>query len=286
MDYRQINKSVMHNTIELCEKLNFLRNSIETSISKEYVVYQDEKVEVESLVPNKDMKIIVSKERTFEAAEKYKDRKVCCLDFANNYSVGGSPWYASAQEESMCRISTLYPCINARRKDFYEKHIQEYETNKIDEMGSDDLIYVPDVVVFKTDESIPRLKNEDDWFKTDVIVSATPELSMEYLDMITSSKWSHKADAYLDSYEDIMKSRIKKILDVAAKEKVEALILGAFGCGAFCNPPEIVADIFRSLIKNYSFDIVEFAVYCSDDTTNFDVFNNALKLLSVASVKK
>ena len=133
MDYRQINKSVMHNTIELCEKLNFLRNSIETSISKEYVVYQDEKLEVKSLVPNKDMKIIVSKERTFEAAEKYKDRKVCCLDFANNYSVGGSPWYASAQEESMCRISTLYPCINARKKDFYEKHIQEYEMGDVED---------------------------------------------------------------------------------------------------------------------------------------------------------
>ena len=47
----------------------------------------------------------------------------------------------------MCRISTLYPCINAKRKEFYEKHIQEYDSKIIDDMGNDDLIYVPDVVV-------------------------------------------------------------------------------------------------------------------------------------------
>ena len=63
-------------------------------------------------------------------------------------------------------------------------------------------------------------------------------------------------------------------LDTPAKEKVEVLILGAFGCGAFCNPPEIVSDIFASLIRNYNFETVEFAVYCRSDTKNFDVFES------------
>ncbi len=49
-------------------------------------------------------------------------------------------------------------------------------------------------------------------------------------------------------------------------------MLGAFGCGAFRNPPEIVADIFNSLIRNYSFETVEFAVYCKNDKTNFETF--------------
>ena len=38
------------------------------------------------------------------------------------------------------------------------------------------------------------------------------------------------------------------------------------------NPPEIVADIFASLIKNYNFETVEFAVFCRNDTKNYDVF--------------
>ena len=63
--------------------------------------------------------------------------------------------------------------------------------------------------------------------------------------------------------------------DVAAKEKNEVLILGAFGCGAFHNPPDVVADIFAKLIKNYDFEIVEFAVFCrGDDTSNYDAFKS------------
>ena len=71
-----------------------------------------------------------------------------------------------------------------------------------------------------------------------------------------------------------MTERIKRILELAAKEKVEVLILGAFGCGAFENPPEIVADIFASLIKLYNFETVEFAVFCRNDIKNYDVFES------------
>jgi len=204
------------------------------------------------------MKIIVSKERTFKAAEKYKGKKICCLDFANNHSIGGTPWGAGAQEESLCRASTLYPCLVAKKKDFYEKHIKEYLNKKINKMGNDDLIYIPDVTVFKTDESYPKLKPEKDWYKTDVIVSGAPQLSSHF---------------DKNEFRKIMIPRIKKILDVAAKENVQVLILGAFGCGAFRNPPEIVADIFAALLKYYNFEIVEFAVFCPNDPKNFDIFN-------------
>lgn len=73
-----------------------------------------------------------------------------------------------------------------------------------------------------------------------------------------------------------MESRIKRILDVASKENVQVLILGAFGCGAFQNPPEVVSSIFARLIRKYDFEIVEFAVFCRGDTKNFDVFQKRL----------
>ena len=258
MNYTEINKTVMDNTLEMCHKLNYLRESILQSIHKEYIVYQDDKIELEALTPRKDMTIIVSKKRTFEAAEEYKNKKVCCLDFANNHNIGGAPWYAGAQEESMCRTSTLYSCISAKEQEFYKKHIHEYESGIIDEMGNDDLIYVPDVVVFKTDDSVPELKDESEWFKTDVIVSAAPQLGWNYDEK---------------KYRTVMESRIKRILDVASFEKVQVLILGGFGCGAFHNPPEIVSDVFADMIGNYDFETVEFAVYCRDDSTNFEVFD-------------
>ena len=262
IDYRKINRTVMDDSMKLCGHNKSLKESIADSIKNEYVVYQSDAFDAGEIKSNPDMKIIVSKKRTFEAAEEYAGKKVCCLDFANNHSMGGAPWSAGAQEESICRISTLYPCLAAQSKTFYEKHIHEYEKGQIDEMGSDDLIYIPGVTVFKTDESIPQLKEEATWFNTDVIVCAAPVLAYHYDE---------------NQYRQIMTSRIKRILDVAAKENVEVLILGAFGCGAFCNPPEIVADIFASLIRNYNFETVEFAVYCRNDMRNFKVFEERMK---------
>lgn len=122
MDFRKINYDVMNDTIDLCTKLEYLKKSINDSVAREYIVFQDDKVETESLVPNGNMKIMVSGRRTYEAAEQYKGKKICCLDFANNHNVGGSPWSAGAQEESMCRISTLYPCIFAKKEEYYDRH--------------------------------------------------------------------------------------------------------------------------------------------------------------------
>ncbi len=263
MDFSVINKTVMDDTQRLCAEHDTLKKSIQDSIAGEYLVLQDGTFTPPAINANGDMKVIVSKERTFEAAEKYKGRKLCCLDFANYYHVGGAPWSARAQEESMCRISTLYPCLYAKNQEFYEKHTTEFVNGVIDDMGGDDLIFIPGVTVFKTDVAAPTLRPEADWFTTDVIVSAAPQLDLD-----------DSGDG--QRYRQAMTSRIQRILDVAAQEKEEVLVLGAFGCGAFCNPPEIVADIFAFLIRSYDFAVVEFAVYCRGNTTNYDVFNRRL----------
>ena len=79
-----------------------------------------------------------------------------------------------------------------------------------------------------------------------------------------------------DNYEEMIRSRIKKILDVAAKEGNEVVILGAWGCGAFKNPVEVVARIFVELLKNYNFEIVEFALATINDVRS-SAFARALQ---------
>lgn len=124
-------------------------------------------------------------------------------------------------------------------------------------MGNDDLIYTPEMVVFKTDERTdsicPKMMERSEWYKVDVITCAAPEL--------------FRMRRKPSNYEAVITSRVKKILDVAAKEKVEALILGAWGCGAFKNDPVVVSRAFHSLLKNYNFEVVEFALASNGDVS-------------------
>lgn len=216
---------------------------------------------------NFKVKVFVSKRRTFEAAEKYaKDKnKVAVLNFANWYNPGGGVIYgAKAQEECLCRISTLYDCLSSQEihENFYMPH------QKINnDLANDDIIYTPKVVVFKSDTNIPILRPESEWFYCDVITCAAPCLG-----------WNENniSDGKL---ETLHTSRVRKILEVACNNEVDVLILGAFGCGAFSNPPEIVANTYKNVISKYlyAFKVIEFAIYCSEiEMKNFTVFNKIL----------
>lgn len=71
------------------------------------------------------------------------------------------------------------------------------------------------------------------------------------------------------------KKRDTHILDIAASNGTDVVILGAFGCGAFQNDPNIVARAYKEILPSYKnvFDEIVFAVYCSPrDTVNFDTF--------------
>lgn len=259
--YRIVNHYVMDHTYNLSSTDKRLMDVIHNTNNLSYMVKEEDTLNV--LPDGKTDNIILSKKRTLEAAKEYKGKRVAILNFANNHSIGGAPWSAGAQEESLCRISTLYRSQEKFKDEFYLRHTTLFKKGMMNEMGNDDLIYLPKVCVFKTDESLPLLMNEEDWYYVDVITSAAPNLTFAY---------------DLDEYRKIIYKRIEKVLQVAKKEKIEILILGAYGCGAFHNPPEVVASIFKMLLKQYHFDGVEFAIYCSsyDKFCNYEIFKNIL----------
>ena len=58
------------------------------------------------------------------------------------------------------------------------------------------------------------------------------------------------------------------------------MVLGAFGCGAFCNDPKAVAKAYKDVLKNFCgyFKVVEFAVFCNESQSyNNLVFSNVFK---------
>ena len=81
--------------------------------------------------------------------------------------------------------------------------------------------------------------------------------------------------------ESLLTSRIKRIFEIAAANENEVLILGAFGCGAFRNPPEIVAKVFYNVMQDFIgyFDTIEYAVYHTErEVTNYEAFQKIMNV--------
>lgn len=243
----------MTDTVSRISSVPELADAVKNSIDSQFMVSKDEVIDIPT-AEECNTHFICSGKRSFEAAKGYPGKKIAVLNFANNHTIGGAPFSAGAQEESLCRCSTLYPCLQAMKDPFYKKHQNDYTSGKLSDMGNDDLIYTPDVIVFKTDERtdpiIPEMLPREEWYKVNIITCAAPENR-------------HRASLPAN-YEQIITSRIKKILDIAAREGNEVLILGAWGCGAFGNPIDVVAKVFCTLLKNYNFETVEFALSSGD----------------------
>ena len=123
------------------------------------------------------------------------------------------------------------------------------------------------MTVFKTDTDLPQMR--ENFFKADIITSTAPALfDNEKYDSNTLFK--------------IHKSRIRNIFQSAMDNDADSIVLGAFGCGAFRNPPEIVAQAFYDVIisenYNYCFKEIVFPVFVCNkrDEKNFRIFSEML----------
>lgn len=222
------------------------------------------------------VQIEVSKNTSFMAASQryfYHGREhIAVLNFASAVNPGGGVKSgSSAQEESLCRCSTLYPTLN--------QHFiwdQYYAPNRTanDPLHTDACIWSPGIVICKLDASgNPRIDPEG-WATVDVISCAAPNLR-EHTGNIHNPETAAPVHLTSDEQYAIHLKRAKHILHIAASKRVAALILGAFGCGAFANDPWAVARAYKDALEEYGqyFKYVEFAVYCRDDETeNYDAF--------------
>ena len=197
-------------------------------------------------MPNKNMTIDVVRGGTVSTGQKYiKQGTVAILNFADAITPGGLLLSGSAaQEENICRCSNLYASLSSMSAAQY--YIDNARLN-ISDAGvyTDDVIYSKDVLFFKDDESYDTVPA----YHMDVITCPAP-----------STPTTEGAE---------------KIIKVAALMKVDTLILGAWGCGAFGQNPEIVSQAFKSALDKYqAFDRVVFAIRCSGEYESKKSDNN------------
>lgn len=276
---REENVFIFQDTERQCKSVDRLRAAVKNSTEKQKLILEVENYSVSELGKyTEEAKLVVSRKRSFEAASAYKGSKVCVHNFASASNPGGGVVRgSSAQEECLCRCSTLYFNLNTSEmwNGFYSPHRAEQNP-----LHNDDCIYTPEVIVFKSDTASPSIMPEKEWYSVDVITCAAPNLRERPSNMMNLGD-GHRAVKIADKdLQALHEKRLTRILDIAAAENNEVVILGAFGCGAFENSPEVVARAAKNVIGKYmhAFKTIEFAVYCSPrDDTNYRVFERVLK---------
>lgn len=260
---------IFEDTLSMIQENTALKKSVEESIGGTKLYHEGDEICDVPVGGVTDCEVTVTRHRTFEAAQKlrakYPGKRIAVLNFASATSPGGGVTDgAFAQEECLCRCSTLYPVLNTENlvKNYYRFH-----RKRSDHYYTDACIYTPNVLVVKSDVEEPKRLPKKDWVAVDVMTCAAPNL------------WF---DPKALNDEDQLKLHLKRgerIVRVAIENKADVLVLGAFGCGAFRNNPVVVAEAYRQLLEKYKghFAAVEFAVYCNQHSlANYNAFKNTL----------
>jgi uncharacterized protein (TIGR02452 family) len=171
-----------------------------------------------------ETRIQIANETTLQAGFRLlgNGTKVLALNFANGISPGGGFLHgAKAQEECLCRSSSLY--LTLLGDPMYEAHKKRQEPD-----STDWAILSPEVPVFRSDNG--------------TFLDAPYALSFLTCAAPYAPTVGRKESAIM------MKSRIHRVLDIASSYGYDALVLGAWGCGAFDNDPMTTARDFKAAL--------------------------------------
>jgi uncharacterized protein (TIGR02452 family) len=172
-----------------------------------------------------ETRVQVSNETTLGAAWRLAQAglRPLALNFANGIQPGGGFLEgARAQEETLCRSSALYATLAG--DPMYEHHRARPQPD-----STDWAIYSPDVPIFRADDG----RELDQPWLLSFITCAAP-----YAPAIGQPQAG-----------DLLQRRIQRVLAIAQAFGYQALVLGAWGCGAFHNDPQRTARDFRSALE-------------------------------------
>ncbi len=182
----------------------------------------------------------------FKYADFAKD-KMAVLNFASYKYPGGMFLQgSSAQEESLCHESFLFNVLK-EKKDYYDWN-KNYLNNSL---YMNRALYTPNVI-FERDKQV----------SCGVITCAAPNLY--------SGKRYHNITREENAVE--LSKRIQYIFDIADDNKIETLILGAFGCGVFGQQATEVAEVFKKTLQGRGYGgrkpMTKYVIFAIPEGTN------------------
>eukprot|EP01084_Bolivina_argentea_P055566 101844_1 len=212
----------------------------------------------------------------------------CLLNMANQKTPGGG-WKsgAGAQEENLCRRSTLLTSLCN-----YSKNLINYPKNKqnildikrvwkypMDDYGG---IYSPNIIVFRSNET-SGYKFLDIPYKMSMITAA----------MFREKKRKpnyNKNLEYKNDYKSKIIQKLKSVLRIAYDNGHDAVVLSAWGCGAFKNPPLGQSNLWKYVLCNDNefkgkFKKIVFAIFDDHNTGSVhNPFGNVLPFIEVFDI--
>lgn len=266
-DWREHNKKVTQETLKVIEqgfyekdgrKINLIGGNFDVAIviSHEQAAEFEENFSKNSAETRPEISVV--KGDTFSmAAEGY-----LLMNFASAKSPGGGFLSgAYAQEETLCRQSTLYKSLSSNAA----KEMYEYNLTHNKHCYSDYMIISPNVCVFRD----VKYKFLNEPALTSVITVPAP------------NRRGAAKNVSQKNLDRIMKSRLRKMFAAAVHCGYKNLVLGAWGCGAFGHNPDTVAKYFYEVLceENFgsSFEKIIFAIYDKGEGKNFNAFAEVFK---------
>ena len=176
------------------------------------------------------------------------------LNMANAYAPGGGYRRGDgAQEENLFRRSNYYRSLDMELDDgkptarFYcasngelKKLAKRELIYPMDEFGA---IYTSGLTVFRQPENAGYdFMNQPMHNVCSIAIAAYRNPKLD----------SNNGNRLSSKYSIHMRKKIENIFAIAHHHKHDCLILSAFGCGAFRNPPKHIATIFQSVIEQYA----------------------------------
>lgn len=158
---------------------------------------------------------------------------------------------------------------------YWFKHDRERIINHLSKLK----IKVRDIKSSKSDTDYPQLLPEEKWYSVNVLTCAAPNLRERPSNEMNAGDGDAAAHISREDLQALHEKRMRKVLEIAWAKGNEVVILGAFGCGAFRNPPAVVAQAMKTVVQEYRmrFETIEFAVYCTTQyDTNYRVIQQVL----------
>ncbi|GHV39090.1 TIGR02452 family protein [Spirochaetia bacterium] len=248
--FQELRTDIWKDTVEIANNGSYQLEGAEIKIDNDSIPNQTEFFKV----PPKLQENAVKHETKFSIVEAdcletanillKAELNPCVLNMASDRNPGGGVRKGSgAQEENIFRRTNLFRSL-FQFVDYAPEYRVQGAKDRYPLDSKTGGIYSGGITVFRASENSGY-----------ALLKEPYRLSFVSVPALRKPELKKKGTAYFiaDSLVETAKEKIRTILRIAAAHAHESLVLSAFGCGAFANPPGHVALLFKEVFEEEEF---------------------------------